>query len=443
MASDTHLFFPARPPSIWGNRNIVFIWLSQLVSLFGDHIFYVAILWLTLDITKDNGIAGLVAMSIFLPMVLFSLFIGPLVDRWDRRQVMIVADACRFLLLLLFPLLHHFGWLGIIALAALAFSVQSFTSLFLPARDVLIGEMSSRQQRPSANALVQSAAPIAMITGPALAGLMLPVVGVQHLFTIDAVTFLISLIFILAVRRPSRIIDVKPQRKKLLAEVADGIRYASKHKIIGWLLFITAVDNWFIMGPAIIGLPIFAREVIGGPQQVLGLMLETSQIYTMLIVSFAFGFIFSSAFIHYLHLRLNKGRLLLLGLFLDGITYMPLAWISNPLGVAGLLFLHGLAVSPIVVSRTSLIQELVPEGMQGRVFAMINLTVTGVTALSIAFSGFLSELIGVGNLFGFWGSLAALTGPLGWMSRDLREAGVPASALTNEDELEVGEGSKE
>lgn len=423
MATDPRQFSPALPPTIWGNRPIVLLWLAQLVSLFGDHIFNVALLWLVLDLTDSNSAAGLVAMSVYLPMIVFGLLAGPLVDRWDRRRVMIVSDAARFGLLLLFPLLIHFGLLTLGAIFVLAFSIQTFTTLFLPARDVLIGEMAPRQHLPSANALIQSAAPIAMIAGPAVAGALMPLVGVAHLFTLDAVTFLFSLGFLLMIARPAPLIDRPFARGKLWSDLREGLAYARRSTLVSWLLLITAVDNWFIMGPAIIGLPIFVRTIIGGPRLLFGMVLEPAQIYAALIVSFACGYILSSMFIRHLHLRFNRGRVLLIGIFLDGITYAPLLWLTDPHLVALMLFLHGIAVPPIVVTRTSLVQETVPEQLRGRVFAMINLTVTGVTALSIGVSGFIIDAMGIALFFGLWGLIGALTGPAGWLVRDLREAG--------------------
>ena len=296
MATDQHEMIAAAPPSIWGNRNLVLLWMSQLVSLFGDYIFYIAVIWLALEVTGDNGIAGLVSASIYLPMIVVGLAGGSLVDRWDRRRTMILADAARCLLMLAFPLLFWAGYLNAAVIAALAFAVESFSCLFLPARDVLIGELTPKAQLTSANALVQSAAPIAMIAGPAAAGLLLPFIGIAHLFTVDAVTFAASLVLLLAMSRMPRRLKHEGPRTSLTAEIRAGVRYASRHSLIRWLLLITAVDNWFIMGPAIIGIPILVRDIVGGPHVVLGITLDAAQIYAGTVVTFAAGFILASAF---------------------------------------------------------------------------------------------------------------------------------------------------
>ena len=427
---------PQREPkghlqSIWRNRDVVLLWAAQLVSQFGDYIFYVAILWLALEVTGDNGQAGLVAMCIHLPMIALGLLSGSLVDRWDRRRTMIAADAARCGLLLLFPLLHGAGALGVLTIAALAFAVESFTSLFNPARDVLIPELTPAPQLATANSLVQSAGPIAMVAGPAVAGALIPLVGLAHLFTVDAVTFALSMLFLLAIRgsggRPRG--ERQPQGRSLPGDIAEGVRHAARDPVIRWLLLITAVDNWFIMGPAIIGMPIFIREAVGEPAVLFGANVAPAQLYALTITAYAVGYILCSSFIGRLPRRLSRGRVLLIGIFLDGATWVPLAWLSDPTLILALMLIHGMAVPPIIVMRTSMVQELVPEGMRGRVFAMTNLTVLGVTALTIGAFGFLTKLFPVNLLFGVYGGAAALLGPLGWMASSLRDAGGrPATA---------------
>jgi len=437
MSSDSHILIAAQFPSIWGNRNVVLLWLSQLVSLFGDSIFYLSVIWLALEITGDSGTAGLVAMSLYLPMIVVGLAGGSLVDRWDRRRTMILADAARCLLVLLFPLLFFSGHLTALLIAVLAFSVESFSSIFLSARDVLVGELTPKAHLTKANALVQSALPIAMITGPAVAGLLLPWVGIAHLFTVDAATFVISLLLLVAITKTPRRLEADRPRKKLYDEVKAGLRYAARDNIFRWLLTITAVDNWFIMGPAIIGMPILVREVIGGPHAVFGIQLEVAQIFALTIAFLAGGFIVGNIFIHHLHLRLNRGRVLLIGIFFDGITHVPLMFLREPELVFLAMFAHGLSIPAILVTRTTMVQEMVPKEYQGRAFALINMTVKGVTALSIGVTGFIAAAIGANTLFGIWGLIAASLGPIGWAVHSLREAGpVTAASVSEENKVE-------
>lgn len=422
MENSIETAMPGKPVGIWKNKNIVFVWLSQLISLFGDEIFIIAVIWLTLDVTGDNTLSGIVTMVIFLPVFLFSLFAGPIVDRYERRNLMIFADAARFILLMLFPLLYQFGLLNVFSIAILSFVVNSFSTLFLPARDVLIGELADKDQLPSANALVQSAMPVAQIIGPVIAGAFLGAFGIQHLFTVDGITFLLSLVFLLFIKRPMPLIDRNPQRSKILAEVKEGLKYSLSDPVIRWLIIITVVNNWFLMGPAIIGLPVFTREVMESPAVVLGFTLESSQLFTLLLTSFSLGFVFCSLFVNKLTKFANKGKLILWAIFLDGITYMPLLWMRDPIELTILIFFHAMFVPPIIVFRTSLIQELVPKGMQGRVFALINLSVMGVTSLSIGASGILCDLWGSHILIGVWGLLAGLVGIAGMFQKQIYNA---------------------
>lgn len=424
----------AEQASIWRNRNVVLLWLAQFISLFGDYIFYIAVVWFALEMTGDNGIAGLVAMCVHLPMIFFSLVSGTLVDRWDRRRTMITADAARCSLLLLFPLLAGAGTLGIVAIAVLVFTVESFTSLFNPARDVLIAELTPPEQLTEANSLIQSALPFAIVLGPALAAAILPFVGILHLFTFDAATFALSLVFLLAVKPPRRPVQHITESSGVASDIVKGLKYAGSEPVMRWLLIITAADNWFIMGPAIIGFPILFREIIGEPVSAVGLTLSSAQMYSLNIATFAVGFVAGTYLAGMLSKRLNKGRMILLGIFLDGITFVPLLWIRDPNIILGLTLVHGAAVPLITVTRTTMIQQMVPRELRGRVFSLINLVVYGLTAFSVGATGFLTQVIRVDMLFALWGLGAAVLGPIGWMVGSLREAGSQKSFA-----LETGE----
>jgi DHA3 family macrolide efflux protein-like MFS transporter len=414
----------ARVGSVWRNRRLVLLWNAQFISLLGDYMFYIAVPWLTLELTGDNAVTGLVVMSIYLPMILFSLVSGTLVDRWDRRRIMLACDAACCALMLMFPLLYYTGHLSVLVIAALAFAVETFVSLFLPARDVLVRELTPRGQLTAANSLVQSAAPMAMILGPALGSTLLAVTGIEHLFTIDALTFAVSFFLLLAIRKTGSGPAQTEARRSVLSDLKEGLQYALGDQVIRWLLIITAVDNLFIMGPSIIGLPIFVREVIGRPSAVFGFALSPAQIYALSLTMFAVGFVAGAYVVNRLPKSLNRGRVLLVGMILDGITFVPLLFFSEPEILLLILLLHGPAAPLIVISRTTMIQEMVPGEMQGRVFSMVNLMVRGMTALSIVATGFLTEIVPVNWVFAMWGALAALTGIYGWSVRGLRESGV-------------------
>ena len=119
--------------------------------------------------------------------------------------------------------------------------------------------------------------------------------------------------------------------------------------------------------------------------------------------------------------RTGKGKLLLLGMLFDGVTYAVLYFCGSLPLMGVLIAFHALGIPFIVVSRTALIQEWVPAEMQGRVFALVGMAVVGTTAISCGAVGVLSEYVPVNVIFGVFGTVATLCGVVGAFYGKLRE----------------------
>ncbi len=231
----------------------------------------------------------------------------------------------------------------------------------------------------------------------------------------DALSYLASLVCIWRIKKsqdarqlmPSATLETELPPPHSLRE---GLAFALRDGRIRGLLFLTAVNNLFIMGPAIVGFPIYVRDHLGrGPE---GL--------ASMDAAFAAGMIVGSFVLHRWGKRLPKGRVILSAIVFDGLTFIPLLWTNELWASMLLIFIHALGVPFIIVPRTTMIQEIVAPRMQGRVFSMLNLAVFGLTALSAALTGIAMEWVSIAELYAIIGTLAACVGLAGWTLRDLR-----------------------
>ncbi len=392
------------------------LWLSGFISSGGDSIHWIALLWLIYDLTGSRAATGLLGSAQFLPAIFFGLFAGVLVDRFDRRKLMMLADLIRAGLVLGIPLLLAAGYLSGIHLGLFAFAIAIFTTISRPARDALVPELVPKNKLTQANSLVQSSMSLSWLIGPLVAAAALPVLRVEGLFYIDALTYLASftcLLFIKKTRDSAQAVspDVET-RPSAFRDLQDGLKFAMNDGRLRGLLLITAVDNIFIMGPSIVGLPIYVRDYLHhGPGGM-----------AIIEVAFASGVIIGSIFIHRYGKRLPKGRTILVAMIIDGLTYIPLMWTTKLWTTFIVIFIHSLFIPFIVIPRTTLIQETVEPRMQGRIFSMINLAVVGLTALSTTLTGIIAEWISMPKIYAIFGALAALVGLWGWTFRDFRRA---------------------
>jgi MFS family permease len=391
------------------NRNVGLLFAAQVVSQAGDSIYQIGLLWLTYELTGSRTMTGLVASAAYLPYLLFAVPGGALSDRWPRRSIMMLSDAARILLVLLLPLLHGLGALTVIALGLVTFGIESFSALFYPARDALLPAISPRERLPHANALLQTSWQLAFLLGPSFAALLLPHTGLVHLFTADAATFLVSLLAIAAIRVPR---TPRAERKGApWTDIREGLRFAWRDPRMRLILGITALNNLILMGPAIVGMVLFVRDTLG----------LDARSGAWIGACYAGGALIGAPLIARFGSRVPLGRLLLVGVILDGLTFLPLLWVRSFRGTALTIVVHSLVIPLITVSRATLIQRTVPDRLQGRMFALVQAAVVGMTALSTTLTGIVGEHVGAPWIFGAISLLAAATALPGFFSKALRE----------------------
>ncbi len=379
-------------------------WVGQFVSTAGDFMFYSLLPFLVMAVEVE-GVGwktGGVSFAETLPFLVVAPLAGAVVDRLPRRQVMIASDLARMGVLLGF----WFFWgrsLRFYHIALLAFLHTTFSTFFMPARDALIPRIAGKFLF-QANALIQSSTQLAMVVGNVLAGTLLArgtdLVRMFQVLTVDAFTFLVSAltIAILPVRE-----GIRKGSRNLIGETLEGLRYAFRHRFVGVLLLLTALDNFFIMGPATVGASLLVKKTYG---------LSAAE-FAWFEAAMGLGWLGGTLLLLARPVQdLRRG--LLWGIVLDGATYLPFLWIrSYPVALVFIAF-HGLAIPLITVTRTTLIQRMVPSLFQGRVFALIQLTVLGFMALSSLFTGVLADHVSIPWVFFMPGVLGTLTGLFGF-----------------------------
>ena len=398
--------------SIIKNRNFAFMWFGHLISHAGDAVFMIALPWLMLDITGSKSLTSLVSMSAYLPAVLFGLFAGVVVDRYNRKWIMIYSDILRALLVAVIPLSLIYGFISPLLIGAITFSLSTFSAFFYPARDSLIPHIVTAEELPAANSAISVSGQMSHLLGPLFAGIGISIFGLRHLFTADAISFLFSILLISLIVGPARKLTIEKHPPKWQG-IVEGLTYVNSHKGLRLLLILTFVNNIFIMGPAIIGLPVFVREVLTSDFGVLA-KLEVAMAAGMIVGSFVFW---------KAEKNISPISILLFGIVMDGITYTLLFFADTSFIAILVLIIHGIGIPLITVSRTTIIQAVVPDEFRGRLFSMIYMAVMGTTAISVGLTGFILEFIGADSLFLLIGVGAASTVIIGF-NPALREMNV-------------------
>lgn len=389
------------------NKDISLLFFGQVLSQAGDSIYYIALLWIVLDKTNSTSITGLFGSLNFLPYLFFTIPGGILADRFLKKNIMLTSDFIRFILVMLVFYFFSKDIFSLILIGIITFTIESFSSIFYPSRDSLIPQLVPKEKLSHANGLIQVSWQLASLLGPAFAGILLNYIKVIDLFSIDAMTFLISFLFIFNIKKEKR---EEKNLENVFLSFKEGLKYAFKDSLIRIILVITFLDNLILMGPAVVGVPIYVKNIL--KKEVFH--------YAFLESAFAGGAIFGAPLIIYLGKKYSFSKLLMIGIFLDGITYLPLFFIKNFELALITIFLHSIFIPMVTVSRTTLIQSHVPEKYWGRVLGLFQFAVIGGAGISSIITGIIAKYFEMNWIFLFISILAASTAIPGFLSKAVR-----------------------
>jgi MFS family permease len=217
------------------NRNYRFMWLGQVVSEIGDHFNNIAVFSLALEHTKSGLVVSGVMLARAIPAVLAGPIAGVLLDRVDRRRIMIISDLFRFIIALGFILSVHAkgNWTLYVFSALLMFASPFFTS----GRSAILPRIANKEELHAANSLTQTTQWTTLTIGTFLAGISVMKFGYTGAFIFNALSFLISALCIWQLRVPE---GFQPRRRELNEtevvrpwhEYAEGLKYMKSSPLI-------------------------------------------------------------------------------------------------------------------------------------------------------------------------------------------------------------------
>ena len=250
------------PPSPRRLNTFLTIWVGQVVSLVGSGLTGFALGVWVFEQTGSATAFALIGLSAVLPRVILSPLAGALVDRWDRRRVMILSDAGAGLSTLVIVLLlwtHRLGSQGLTfriwPIYALTFVNAAFGTLQWPAFAATTSLLVSKKNLGRANGLMQFGQAASEILAPALAGVLMGIIHLEGVILIDVATFLFAVLTLLLVHfpRPEASAQTGPGKTTLWHDLTLGWRYISARPGLKGLLLFFAVVNflWGMVGALI------------------------------------------------------------------------------------------------------------------------------------------------------------------------------------------------
>ncbi|GAA4467326.1 MFS transporter [Phytohabitans houttuyneae] len=351
----TTLSEPARP-SLRRNRSFNAFWAAQIMSVLGDSFTTLAVPLLVLDATGSVATAGLLTGAMATTAVLTGLFAGVLVDRVDRRRLLVGCDVVRMLLLAAVPVIWLLPEPPIWPLFVLLPAASAVGITFQVAAVTAVRGLVPTEEVTRANGRIFAGTSLAAVAGPAAAGGISGWVGPAWAIGVDAATFGLSALLLLLVRLPARATPAGEGTGRPWDEFLAGARFLLRHPVLRSLTALLTV--FILLTYGIDDVVIYhLRHDLGQPDGTIGLVLMAG----------ALGTVTGALVVARLRERLGFGACWIGSVVITGAAVAGLALTGQAVEVGALIAVYFASVSVGGICSMSLRQQVTPEHLLGRV----------------------------------------------------------------------------
>ena len=376
------------------------LWLAQLFAALGEAVASVAMPLLAYAVTGSAQILSLIFAAQFVPRVVLAPVVGVLVDRLDRRRVMLGADIGRALLVAVLPFTDR-AW----QIAAVATLVAVGNALARPAESAAVPSVVPADQLVVALSASQVATSVVRVVGPALGAALVGSVGPRPAFGLQALCFIVSAGWLYALVLPPvahTSVNGSTVAAAVRREIADGLHAVWMNPVVRGIAAVEAL--WQVVGA------VFVVALVVLVEETLDLGDRAGPVYALLMASFSAGAACGALVAGRVERRIGRPRLMAIG-YLAPLLLLP-AGLTPPLPVLFVCWVTlGFTDAWAVIAMQAYLAESVPDRLRGRVYATWNAAVTLGAAIAFTAVGWLTPRLGAPFTIALAGALVGLGGP--------------------------------
>ena len=365
-------------------RDFALLWGGATVSALGDGMSFVALVWLLIERGGTPTDVGWLAAVYTAPVIIGGLAAGVILDRFDPRRVLAIDSAIRGLVVASVPIASA---LDVLTTAHLFVVAAVYGLLFMTAAagiPTLITRLVKEDDLTTANAMESLSFGISGLIGPAVAGLVIAVLGAPVVLALDAVTYFVFVACLLAMRQGRRVVPGGHALEEAAVAVpgsrglGPAIRFIlSAPAIVAITIFYMSVN--VAGGIVTVVIPLYVRDVLQGGAETFGFLLS------VLTAGDLVGLLAVGA----INWRWPLGRSIAWALFTSGLVI--LLWLLRPpvLALAAILAVWGALSSSLTPWAQTIRMRLIPPEMRGRVFALLRTSMQSTRPIGAIVAGFL------------------------------------------------------
>lgn len=393
---------------VFSERSFLFLWIGEVFTQVSTNLFYFFLLLIVYKLTHSNTAVSGVVLSFTIPAIFFGSIAGVYVDRWSKKNVLVISNSIRAVLLILLA----FTLNNVVVIYLISFLFSILVQFFIPAESPLIPLVVRKEWLLHANALFGLAIFGSVLIAYILLGPLLIAFQPIYVVFIFAAMLIIGALFIWFIKptygKNTKLTKKKVERLTFLMDMKHTLSLMRHTKVIAQSLFLLSLSQILIL--------ILATVAPGYASQILNIPVE--QFPIIFVTPAALGMVFGSIVLVNVFHNHPKEKLITAGIFISGISmlllpfgskvasreivhdinlYLPHAFTITILHIMVVLaFLMGIANSLVFVPANTRLQEHTSEEIRGKIYGMMNTFIGILSLIPIIIVGGLSDLIGVG-----------------------------------------------
>lgn len=367
------------------NRNFRLYFYGMCISLIGTWMQQIAMSWLVYKLTGSVFLLATITFMAQIPILLATPFMSVLVDRFNRRNILLFTQSLSAFQALILAALTLSGQIEVWHLMVLSLLIGLINALDNPTRQAFYPGLVAPEHLGNAIALNSAVINGSRLIGPAIGGVLINLLGEGICFLANGISYLGVILALLYMH-------LAPQRKRKLksaisTDLREGFQYVTGNIPIRTLLLMMTAISFFGL-PLVTFIPAYVKDILSGDSQMLGLLLSCIGI----------GSFSAALFLAARKSVVGLGKIVTLAAIILGIALTFLSFISTPWLATLVCIPAGFSIILTVASINTLLQTLSDEDKRGRVMGYLAMTFTGISPIGSMVLGFVEKYIGLENI---------------------------------------------
>lgn len=359
------------------NVNFRNFWYGQLISQLGDRIHTLAVIWLVYNWYNSGAAVGAVLIAATLPAFLISPFAGNILDKYDRKRIMIICDIVRSVFVLGLAVLAFLDKLDLPVILFFTVIISIGAAFFNPATMAIMPSIVKKEELTQANAFYQLSINVSAALGFMVGGGLIALIGIPAAFSINGVSFLLSAFFIARIvytHLPAKL------KTNFIQDFKEGWKITKGIPLITKLFGPIIVINFFLAALFIL-IPVFAEGVFSRGSTGLGMMMT----------SLTLGMFLGALIMSKGQPGISTHRLLFSSLLFIGLAFLVMGLLQQFYLHLLMYALVGLSLNVSNIALMALFQKIVPNEVRGKVFGLLTAASVSSQPISYGIMGLITD----------------------------------------------------